>query len=85
MFKWIKCSDQLPEEKGYYLVVKQIFNFQLMDVVRFTNNLYEVDDLDFPKDRYDDVSGWYECDDEMGYYILDNVTHWSKLPPLPED
>ena len=84
MFKWIKCSDQLPEENGYYLVVKQIFSFQLMDVVRFTNNLYAVDDLDFPKDYYDNVSGWYESS-AMGYYILDNVTHWSKLPPLPED
>ena len=85
MFKWIKCSDQLPEENGYYLVVKQIFNFQLMGVVRFTNNLYEVDNLDFPKECYDGVPGWYERSGVMGHYELDNITHWSKLPPLPED
>ena len=78
---WTKCSEQMPPEKGRYLVVAVIFGVPYIEVRRYADDLYKVDEFDFHEDA---GAGWYDYDDEIGYYQVTNVTHWAPLPELPK-
>lgn len=80
--KWINVNEKLPDEDGKYLVNYVAFNFQSMKVMRFTKDLHSVDDYKF---RNEHRPGWYECDDEVGYFENTGVTHWMPLPNAPQD
>lgn len=79
--KWISVNDRLPDEKGSYLVAYKAFQYTLIGVKRFAKNLNSVDKYYFPKEHR---PGWYEYDDEYGYFERTDVTHWMPLPNLPE-
>ena len=79
--EWISVNDRLPDEKGSYLVAYKAFQYTLIGVKRFAKNLYSVDKYYFPKEHR---PGWYEYDDEYGYFERTDVTHWMPLPNLPD-
>ena len=80
--KWINVNEKLPDEDGRYLLNYVAFNFQSMKVMRFAKDLHSVDDYKF---RNEHRPGWYECDDEVGYFENTGVTHWMPLPNAPQD
>ncbi len=80
---WTKCTDKLPDAKGEYLVVKSIMGmFNKIDVCAFTQNLNGIDEFDFPTENR---PGWYEYDSETGYFEWTGITHWAKLPQMPDE
>lgn len=80
--QWINVKDRLPKKDGQYLVVYTFFNCKGMGVVRFSHNLHEVDEYIFNEESR---PGWYEPDDEVGYFERTTVTHWAKLPEFPKE
>ena len=80
--KWINVKDRLPEKDGLYLVVYTFFDCRGMGVVRFSHNLHEIDEYIFDTESR---PGWYEPDDEVGYFERTTVTHWAKLPEFPKE
>lgn len=80
--QWINVKDKLPEKDGQYLVVYTFFDFRGMGVVRFSHNLHEIDEYIFDTESR---PGWYESDDEVGYFERTTVTHWAKLPEFPKE
>ena len=79
--QWINVKEKLPEKDGQYLVVYIFFDCKGMGVVRFSHNLHEIDEYIFDTER----PGWYEPDDEVGYFERTTVTHWAKLPEFPKE
>lgn len=80
--QWINVKDKLPEKDGQYLVVYTFFDYRGMGVVRFSHNLHEIDEYIFDTESR---PGWYEPDDEVGYFERTTITHWAKLPELPKE
>lgn len=80
--QWINVKDKLPEKDGQYLVVYTFFDYRGMGVVRFSHNLHKIDKYIF---NTENRPGWYEPDDEIGYFERTTVTHWAKLPELPKE
>ena len=80
--QWINVKDKLPEKDGQYLIVYTFFNYRDMRVVRFSHNLHEIDEYIFDTENR---PGWYEPDDEVGYFERTDVTHWAKLPEFPKE
>lgn len=72
--EWIPVSERLPKEDGRYLCQN---SYGLMQVMRWANNLEEVDDFDFCDKKY---GGWYEYDSEWGYCERKEVVAWRPLP-----
>ena len=81
-FEWINVKDKLPGKDGQYLVVYTFFDYRSMGVVRFSHNLHEIDEYIFDTENR---PGWYEPDDEVGYFERTTVTHWAKLPEFPKE
>lgn len=80
--EWINVKDRLPKKDGQYLVVYTFFDYKSIGVVRFSHNLHEVDEYIFDEENR---PGWYEPDDEVGYFERTTVTHWAKLPEFPKE
>lgn len=80
--EWINVKDRLPKKDGQYLVVYTFFDYKGMGVVRFSQNLHGVDEYIFNEENR---PGWYEPDDEVGYFERTTVTHWAKLPEFPKE
>lgn len=80
--QWINVNDKLPEKDGQYLVVYTFFDYRSIGVVRFSHNLHKIDKYIFDTERR---PGWYEPDDEVGYFERTTVTHWAKLPEFPKE
>ena len=81
-FQWINVKDKLPEKDGQYLVVYTFFDCRSIGVARFSHNLHEIDEYIFDTESR---PGWYEPDDEVGYFERTTVTHWAKLPEFPKE
>ena len=79
---WIKVKDRLPKKNGKYLVVYKYFDYRSIDVVNFSTNLHKVDKYIFDTEKR---PGWYEPDDETGYFERTSITHWAELPELPTE
>ena len=77
---WTKYNKQPPLENDRYLVVAAIFGIPRIQIYSYADDLYKVDEFDFHEDA---GAGWYDYDDEVGYYQIPNVTHWMPLPELP--
>lgn len=78
--EWIPVSERLPKEDARYLCQN---SYGLMQVMRWANNLEEVDDFDFCDKKY---GGWYEYDSEWGYCERKEVVAWQPLPkPYKEE
>lgn len=75
--QWIPCSERLPEDDGRYLCMTKSFNDKpLVDLLSYAHNLHKVDEYDFPQEK----NGWYDYDDEYGYYEDEQVYAWMPLP-----
>lgn len=79
--KWIKCEEKLPEKNGSYLVVEQYYDHRTVKILKFALDLNKVNDWNFTEH----APGWYEFDPEKGFSRYKGITHWSELPPLPEE
>lgn len=80
--QWINVKDKLPEKDGQYLVVYTFFDYRGMGIVGFSHNLHEIDEYIF---NTESRPGWYQSDNEVGYYEKTTVTHWAKLPEFPKE
>ena len=75
-----------PEEDGQYLGIVKIFNKNYSySIVSFSNNLYGVDNWDFPKSDYQNKKGFYNYDSEYGYYEVGDIICWAKMPKMSEE
>lgn len=75
--KWNKTSEAEPTEEKQYLCCTIMRSHTLnFKVLRWSNNLYEVDDCDF----YDckGESGFYYYDSGHGYYEVD-CDYWKAI------
>lgn len=79
--KWIPVSERLPEKDGGYLVYKTLGKHGWCKVLDFAKDGRKVDIYDFDS-CWENV--WYNYDNEWGYVISDNVTHWMPLPEAPK-
>ena len=77
--QWISVKDRMPEHNGKYLTFS---NQGGMDATDFALNLYKVDQYDFEDKKR---AGWYELDNEYGYFEIHDVTHWMPLPEPPKE
>lgn len=79
--QWIPCSEKLPEKDGGYLCQIHSFYCDMIEVCRFSNNLFKVDKYDFYEYRgRKKKKGFYGYDGEWGYYEINNVIAWMPLP-----
>ena len=80
--QWIPVSERLPDKDGDYLVVKKIFNNNIIqDVLSFAKDGRKVDKYDFHR-GWKNV--WHYYDSEWGHITVDSVTHWMPLPEPPK-
>ena len=78
MSEWIPVTERLPIQEGEYLVtVNNIGGRPFRSIVRWANNLYNVDRYDFP---FAKRKGWYYYDSEWGYCEETDVIAWMPLP-----
>lgn len=79
--RWIPCSERLPEEDGWYLVLyytRSRYKPYVYDVMSFANDLYQIDEYDFSDMK--GQKGWFYCDRDYGYCVDDSVFAWMPLP-----
>ena len=79
--RWTLCSKQPPEEDGEYLVLyytRSKFKPYVYDVISFANDLYKIDEYDFPDKK--GQKGWFYCDRDYGYCEDNSVYAWMSLP-----
>lgn len=75
---WIPVTDKLPENGKYLVIKKELNDMQSIDIASFAKDLYEIDDFNFSDKKK--KSGWYNIDNEYGYYEVDTVIAWMPLP-----
>lgn len=76
---WFNCNEMLPEKDGKYLCQISDGRHDYIELLSFTKNLYKISKYDFYDKK---CAGFYEYDSEWGYYDIDNVIVWCKLPKL---
>ena len=80
--EWFDAKKNPPPEEGSYVCV--IFNnpyvYRRIVILNYSFNLESVNKYQFEDKKR---SGWYDYDDEYGYYETAFVTHWMPLPELP--
>lgn len=79
---WISVTNRLPGVGGRYLVYNVFYGNALAFVAGFSTCLEDVDDYDFDGEKR---PGWFNYDDEYGFYEIDGITHWMPLPEPPKD
>lgn len=68
-----------PPKSGKYLVTRNYAaNACIVDTAKFTKDLYHLDEYTFYDKK--NKSGWYNYDNEYGYYEVDGVVAWQYLP-----
>lgn len=81
--EWINVKDRLPTNYGQYLVIEEIFGRAMIDLCRFSNDLYSVDHFDFSKYRNKkDKRGFYKYHGEFGYSVVKPLA-WMPIPEIP--
>jgi hypothetical protein len=73
--EWIPVSEP-PKKNGKYLVTLRFITHDTVETAKYSNNMHEVDALDFPENK----AGWYNYDSEYGYYEQDSIIAWMPLP-----
>lgn len=70
--KWVPCSEKMPDVEGRYLCTQD----KWVGICKYAKNLRDVCKYEFPKNK----PGWYDFDDEYGYYEVQGVTAWMRKP-----
>ena len=78
MDEWIDVNDKLPEDGTYLVTMKSIINTPVISICSFAKDLYLVNEYDFFDKK--GKSGWYNSDNEYGFYENDRVIAWMPLP-----
>lgn len=79
--RWIPVTERLPEDRASVLCHYNGVFGQITRIARFANCLESVNQYVF----YDvKRSGFYIYDSEIGYYEVNDVTHWMPLPEPPK-
>lgn len=78
---WNKVEDGLPTDSGKYLCVSYSPLSRNILTCYFAENLRALNKYDFEHCNY---AGFYNYDSEYGYFRERYITHWMKLPDLPE-
>ena len=77
--RWIPISERLPKEDGCYLVTAElVVGKSIVEISSFAKNLYSVDEYEFSNKK--GKSGWYNYDDDYGYWLNEEVIAWMPLP-----
>lgn len=79
---WISVKDRLPSDNGCYLVYCMSYRNALAFIAGFSTCLENVDEYNFEGEKR---PGWFNYDDEYGFYEIDGVTHWMPLPEPPKE
>lgn len=81
MAEWISVKKRMPEKNGHYLCYRDGYAEGSIEVYRFAESLYDVDEQDFREYKR---SGFYDYDHEWGYFEVGMITHWMPLPKKPK-
>ena len=83
MSKWISVSEKLPKKSGEYLCTLQIGNdMRIVKMISFAKNLYKIDRFDFYEKK--GKAGFFDFDNNYGFYEISNVIAWDKEFKLPD-
>ena len=74
--KWNKTNEVHPIEGGQYLCCTMYMGNPYFKVMRWSNNLYEVDKYDFHNCKGE--NGFYEYDSEYGY-VESSCDYWKPI------
>lgn len=74
--KWHKTIEEKPTEEGQYLCCDVYDREPFFKVMRWSNDLYEVDDFDFYERK--GVRGFYRYDSEWGY-LKSSCDYWKPI------
>lgn len=80
--RWIPVAERLPRSRGEVFVWRVTPSWRTYDIVRFTDCLEDVDDVEFKGQKR---GGFYLYDSEYGIYETRDVTHWMPLPEAPKE
>ena len=82
MTEWISVKDRLPGKNGSYICCVDNDGFRYVTITQFALDLEEVDSYYFKDLHY---CGWYDFDNEYGYFERSGITHWMNKPELPNE
>lgn len=82
LLKWTPVSEGLPEKDGAYLVTQKFTGITNYTICSGVSIVYYSRNLSAVAREFADVyrAGWYNSDDEYGYWEVDNVVAWMPLP-----
>lgn len=72
--EWIPVNKKLPKDGQDCIVT----SFGLIRLATYASDLFEVDEYDFNQQK--GKAGFFDYDNEYGFYELDSVTAWIPLP-----
>lgn len=84
---WHKCRDKdnryinLPSKDGFYLVCVQFSKSLYYEVVSYTSDLSEIDNITFPKETFQHRHGFYDMNSEWDYFEVYDVIAWTEIKP----
>ena len=80
--KWNPASKP-PKHNGSYLCQLKLNDRMqtIMEVLKYSTDLYKVDKYDFLEYKGKHVGGFYSYNSEWGYSEIDWVQAWMELPP----
>lgn len=73
---WHKITDELPTEEGQYLILDSANN------VWFVYFSFEKDGENFIEHS---GSVFYDFDEDINAYPIEDVCYWAEIPALPHD
>lgn len=85
--RWTECEEKLPKKDGRYMVIRKVCGESIIDILKFSTDLYHVDRYEFQDYKNKNHAGFYEidCDYEYDEVDIKNVLAWAKLPKIPDE
>ena len=73
---WTSVSERLPEDGAYLVTIEGMNGEPVIAIESFAKDLNKVGYFNFPKHK----CGWYDYDNEYGYWEDTEVIAWMPLP-----
>lgn len=85
--RWTECKEKLPKKDGRYMVIRKVFGKSIVDILKFSTDLYHVDHYEFQNYKNKNHAGFYEANCEYGYdeVNIEKVLAWAKSPKIPDE